>query len=463
MSDRILSEQPVAANENGHRPPGSVTIEPAVVGQQSASAGRYFDEDLEAFRRAEDLDALHGTDDYTAPAPEARQAVIVTLEEFVVVKEEGAGAVMGEADGGILIPEGGDVLIYGDGGAGKTTLTVDLAMHLGAGSDWLGIPVPQPRTVLLIESEGPRPLFRQKLARKHDSWPGDLCGRVRVFEHPWGELTFADDGWRLTLAQLIADNEIDVLIAGPLTRLGMDSAGTLQEVRSFADLIQDVRRRSERPLTVLLVHHENKAGAVSGAWEGAGDTLLHVQGAGNGHTLVYVQKARWDGGRHGTTLQLAWTEGEGFELEGDRDYLAEVCALLSDGNWRTVKELAARVDKGGIGASEKTIRELLNAHPERFESRTGEDAKAVGRHLSATVWQVRSALNAPDSPSGFSGGVGEGAAAARPLKGAAASERTPAAAAVGELDGSAHPTQSSLDGIDPDAELERLQGKGLLL
>jgi len=443
-----------------------VTIEPAVVGQQDARATRYFDEDLEAFRRAEDLDALHGTDDYTPPAPEARQAVIVTLEEFVVVQEEGAGAVMGEPGGGILIPEGGDVLIYGDGGAGKTTLTLDLAMHLGAGSDWLGIPVPQPRTVLLIEAEGPRPLFRQKLRRKIDSWPGDLCGRVRVFEHPWGELTFADDGWRLTLAQLIADNEIDVLIAGPLTRLGMDSAGTLQEVRAFADLIQDVRIRSERPLTVVLVHHENKAGAVSGAWEGAGDTLLHVQGAGNGHTLVLVQKARWDGGRHGTTLQLAWTEGEGFELEGDRDYLAEVVGLLErlsgmgDESWRTAKQIAARVDEGGIGAGEKTVRDLLNAHPERFESRTGEDAKAVGRHPSATVWQVRSALSAPDSPSGLLGGAGEGAAAARPLKGAAASERTPVAAAVGELNGSAHPTQSSLDGIDPDAELERITAKG---
>jgi len=147
VSDRILSEQPVAANGNGHGSTGSVTIEPAVVGQQDARATRYFDEDLEAFRRAEDLDALHGTDDYTPPAPEARQAVIVTLEEFVVVQEEGAGAVMGEPGGGILIPEGGDVLIYGDGGAGKTTLTLDLAMHLGAGSDWLGIPVPQPRTV----------------------------------------------------------------------------------------------------------------------------------------------------------------------------------------------------------------------------------------------------------------------------------------------------------------------------
>ena len=40
-----------------------------------------------------------------------------------------------------LIPEGGDVMVYGDGGAGKTTLCLDLACHLAAGDDWLGIPV----------------------------------------------------------------------------------------------------------------------------------------------------------------------------------------------------------------------------------------------------------------------------------------------------------------------------------
>ena len=43
-----------------------------------------------------------------------------------------------------LIPEGGDVMIYGDGGASKTTLGIDLACHLAAGDDWLGIAVPRP-------------------------------------------------------------------------------------------------------------------------------------------------------------------------------------------------------------------------------------------------------------------------------------------------------------------------------
>jgi hypothetical protein len=68
------------------------------------------------------------------------------------------------------------------------------------------------------------------------------------------------------LAGIIEEQEIDMLVVGPLTRVGMDAAGTLQEVAAFTDLVSDVRWRSGRRLAVLLIHHENRAGTVSGAW-----------------------------------------------------------------------------------------------------------------------------------------------------------------------------------------------------
>jgi hypothetical protein len=435
---------PGSASSNGHRSP------------PLPDNGHAMDPDyLARVLDAEAADRENGLADdperfsvYGAPTKEAEAAAgarIVTLEEFAEVDEPGAEAIVG-APGSILIPEGGDVMLYGDGGAGKTTLSIDAAFHLASGTDWLGMPVPRAVRVLLIESEGPRPLFRQKLRRKLEAWKGaGIDGRVTVFEHPWAQFTFAADEWRSSLAQIIAEHEIDVLIAGPLVRLGMDAAGTLQEVRAFMELVADLRRRCARRLAVVLVHHENKGGAVSGAWEGAGDTLLHVQAAGNGQTVVLVQKARWDSERHGKTLHLSWTEGDGFRLEGDRDYLAEIVALLADGEWRTAKEIAAPDEQGGIGAGEKTVRAILDEHTERFEGRTGEDAKALGRHPSATVWQVRSGLNAPDSPTALTGGVEEGAARCAPLKGAPAPGRTPSARAEAASDGAAHPTHTDAE------------------
>jgi len=120
-------------------------------------------------------------------------------------------------------------------------------------------------------------------------------------------------------------------------------------------LVSDVRARSQRRLTVILIHHENKGGKVSGAWEGSGDTLLHVQAAGNGHTIVHVQKARWDSATHGTTLKLAWTAGE------------------------------------------KAVLGILEGDPDAFEERTGDDARALGRNPNAHLWGLRQGSSAHDA------------------------------------------------------------------
>ena len=71
---------------------------------------------------------------------EAPEVELVTLAEFAAVDEPGAGALVGP-ENATLLPENGDVMLYGDGGAGKTTLTIDLAFHLAAGCDWLGMTV----------------------------------------------------------------------------------------------------------------------------------------------------------------------------------------------------------------------------------------------------------------------------------------------------------------------------------
>jgi len=240
---------------------------------------------------------------------------IVGLDQFAGVDEPGADAILG-TDENALMPESATVVVYGDGGAGKTTLCVDLAFHFAAGDDWIGIAVPRALRVLVVENEGPRPLFRKKLRRKRDAWTGSPIGdRVRVFSDPWRRFTFADLSWRQRLATAIREQKIDVAIVGPVTSSGMEAAGTLQEVRDFAALVDDVRDRSGRSVVFILVHHENARGEVSGAWEPVGETLLHVQPQGHGKLRLHVQKARGSSEHHGRTLHLVWAEGERFTVE----------------------------------------------------------------------------------------------------------------------------------------------------
>jgi AAA domain len=249
------------------------------------------------------------------PEQDASSVRIVPLPEFTAVEEPGVEALLGTLDQN-LIPVGGDVMLYGDGGAGKTTLAIDLAFHLASGLDWLGLGVELPRTVLLIENEGPRPLFRRKLRKRFAAWDGPPLGdRLQVWEDPWAGFSFADQDFRAQLARTIFEREIDLVIAGPVTQLGMEDAGTIREVRQFAQQVALVRERSLRPVASLLVHHEAKSGRVSGAWEGVGDTLLHVSGSGHGRTRIVIQKARWASTYHAVTLKLRWAEGEAFERE----------------------------------------------------------------------------------------------------------------------------------------------------
>jgi AAA domain-containing protein len=358
---------------------------------------------------------------------------ITPAQDFAAVEEPGAEPLVG-ANGEVLISEDGNVMFYGDGGASKTTLSIDLA----AGDPWLDAPVPRPARVLIIEAEGPRPLFRQKLRRKLEGWDGsDVGDRLYVLEAPWAEFRFPDAE---EIAALVGEYEIDALIVGPLTRVGMDELGTLQQVRDFMDkAVKPFRAATGRRLTIVLVHHENKGGAVSGAWEGAGDTLFHAQVHARGKTILTVQKARWSSEWHKRTLELGWTDGEGFEVieEEERHLEAEIARLLADRPHLTAKEIAAPEEAGGIAAAPDTVRGVLETNPERFTSRRGEGAKAVGRHPSAKVWalssEVVSASNHLKPPGLPGGGDGLGDLGDFPVRESPNPKSPPPRAPTGDL------------------------------
>lgn len=287
---------------------------------------------------------------------------LVTVSEFVNVDEPGAVALLGDDDNN-LVPENGDVMGYGDGGAGKTTLFVDMSMHLAAGDPWLGIRIGRPTRVAIIENEGPRPLFRAKLRRKLQAWRGSpISDRLLLLEEPWAKVSLDKPANRAALAARIAVHELDVVLIGPVTRSGMNEAGTLQHVRDYTNLLAEVREMSGRRVTFVLVHHENRGGQVSGAWEGAVDTLFHVQAQGHGQTRLFVQKARWSAAHHKQKLQLTWTEGEGFEVveEEERDdntVADEILAFVLEHGGTGWNKVEGAVE--GNGSRLRTLRDGL--------------------------------------------------------------------------------------------------------
>jgi hypothetical protein len=239
----------------------------------------------------------------------------VGLHEFTSSTEDTAEALLG-ADDAPAIPAGGTVMVYGDGGAGKTTLEFDAAMHLASGRDWLGMPVPRPVRIALIENEGPRGPFRAKLARKLAGWPDpQAADNIHVLEKPWAEFSLANGDHLQALRAFVEACEIDLLMLGPVASSGLTGAGTPDDIEEHARKLAALRHELTRPLAVWLVHHENKQGDVSGAWDRLPDLFIHVRAVdGGGRTIVHWRKARFASSIHGTKAELRWTDNEGFEL-----------------------------------------------------------------------------------------------------------------------------------------------------
>lgn len=326
---------------------------------------------------------------------------VVNLAEFVAVTEDSADPILGTKDDSLL-PADGFLLMYGDGGAGKTTLSIDALAHLASGTPWLDTPIPNPSRVLLIENEGPRGPFRGTLEKKIAKWTGDPFHElVRVLEEPWTQFTLDDAAYREAIAQEINASLIDIVIVGPLASLGAKGTGTPDDVNDFASMISDLRNRASRPFALWIVHHENKAGDVSGAWERLPDTLVHVSAQGNGRTRVHWRKVRWSSRLHNTSIGLLWDDG-GFTLEEARvrDLPVELLeAFTRDDRWRTAKEAA-----GLIAANQDRVRETLmqlviDGH---MSFRIGPD----GRNANAKCWRLKSdsePLSHPESPGLFGG------------------------------------------------------------
>jgi hypothetical protein len=95
---------------------------------------------------------------------------IAPIPDFAAVEEASAEPLVGSKRETVL-PAAGILIAYGDGGAGKTTLTIDAAAHLASGTSWLGFDVGRPLRILVIENEGPRGKFRERLAEKIADWP----------------------------------------------------------------------------------------------------------------------------------------------------------------------------------------------------------------------------------------------------------------------------------------------------
>ena len=156
----------------GRRRPQSPETLPARVNTHRQSSQRQGTPPPPPPPKGSTLDQLKPLDEDTQPTPAEPAPSIVTLFHFIHEQEETAEAVIGEP-GETLIPVGGLLILGGEGGSSKTTLTLDAVAHICSGTPWMGYPLKRPVRALILENEGPRAQFRDKLRQKTETWEGD--------------------------------------------------------------------------------------------------------------------------------------------------------------------------------------------------------------------------------------------------------------------------------------------------
>jgi hypothetical protein len=323
------------------------------------------------------------------------------VREFTELEREQREPLLANDEGRASVGRNSLTLVGALGGHGKTTFAIDLFLHMAAGVDYPPFTVPQPVSVLLIENEGPEELFAEKLKARLASFPHELKARLDVCVVDWGGFSLADNVLRGRLTREIAEKGYDLVFGDPLDSLGIDGVGSPEDTRKFLALMKETGLN--KTVAWWLNTHPRKEetkealNEIAGAWGGKPDTVFLLRMLADDRTQIRQPKLRWAKRGKGPTLLMAFdpdTEAFTFigeESEEERDYVADISALLADGQWRVKTEIAAPSGKGGIGANVDTVKKVLEEHPDAFESRTGAEAVAVGRSARATVWQLREA------------------------------------------------------------------------
>lgn len=341
--------------------------------------------------------------------PESPRPFALPIRDFICRPRERREPILADADGRAVIGHRSLTLLGALGGHGKTTLFIDLALHLAAGVDWGPFQVPAPVSILMIENEGPEDLFAEKLAARHATFAHELRGRFDVCVFDWGGFNLGEDVHRERLANEIAEKGYELVFGDPLDSLGIIGVGSPEDTRDFLALMKETGLN--RNVAWWLNTHPRKEetkealNEIAGAWGGKPDSVLLLRMLADDRTQVRFPKLRW--AKRGKRLPMLLKfdpETEAFtylgeESEEERDYLAEIGALLDDGKWRTPKEIAAKPGDAGIGANVDRVKKELSEHPDVFMSRTGEEAKAVGRSSTATIWSLRTDGSEPEQES----------------------------------------------------------------
>ncbi|QYO75325.1 AAA family ATPase [Devosia salina] len=173
---------------------------------------------------------------------------------------------------GLLIRRHLSVLVAPPG-AGKSLLTLQLALATARGEEWGGFVPRYPSRVLVVNSEDDVDEMRRRLAASVRSMginKGDIADRIFLADDPSSIVVARTDPKSKTVTRMplvdeliaaVRQQRIDVLVVDPFAETFEGDENSNSEVKWAAAIWREVARQTD--CAVLLVHHVSKAGSSS--------------------------------------------------------------------------------------------------------------------------------------------------------------------------------------------------------
>jgi len=219
-----------------------------------------------------DLHVLKGIEAVKTQLEKAGRPSYFTLETIYTKQIETNPIVDGVFD------EGDPLVLYSPGGVGKSALTLNLALHLAAGTHttplWGKFNTPKPRRTVFVQSENSLKATHERVVKMCRGNPEFQTGLSNVFfpnnndAITWSGF-FDDPKFQQEVIRLIkgiedAESEkIDLMVVDPLISYHSQDENDNSRMRSTLDAISAVS--NELKVTPVVVHHANKDGGLRGA------------------------------------------------------------------------------------------------------------------------------------------------------------------------------------------------------
>jgi KaiC/GvpD/RAD55 family RecA-like ATPase len=233
-----------------------------------------------------------------------------------------------------FVPTAETTMLGGDGGTGKTTLALQLAVACVSGGDWIGLKV-NPCNVLTVSAEDPTDEvhFRLEQITKHARLPAEELARFKLIDLAGKDATiatFANGLIKQTplfdqIESLAREHRAGCIIFDSVADFFGGNENERREVRAFVGLLRGLAMRLDA--AVIFLAHPSVDGMKTGRgysgsthWNNAVRSRLYFTGADGEDSnpdLRTIELAKSNRARRGEKISVMWMDGRFVEASAE--------------------------------------------------------------------------------------------------------------------------------------------------